>query len=132
MTPAVSSVYAAITPVKNGTLAVAYYEGTKADSNTAQDWYAAMAVVTGADTAHPVVTHRSHVLAKPVHTKDICLDGIVCGLPGFGDDRNLLDYVTVAVGPDGSLWGAFASDGPATGSSSRASTVLIRAAIPKK
>ena len=77
------------------------------------------------------MTHRQHVLAKPVHTKDICLDGILCGVPGFGDDRSLLDYVDVAVGPDGSIWGAFASDGPATDGAGVA-TVLVRAAVPRR
>jgi hypothetical protein len=130
-TPKVSSVYAAIAPLRNGTLAMAYYEGTKGDADEVQSWYATLAVVDGAASAHPRVTHRQHVLAKPVHTKDICLDGILCGAPGFGDNRALLDYVDVAVGPDGSIWGAYASDGPATGGAGVA-TVLIRAGAPRR
>jgi hypothetical protein len=128
-TPRVSSVYAAIAPLRNGTLAMAYYEGMKADANTPQSWYATLAVVSGAATAHPRVVRRQHVLSKPVHTKDICLDGILCGVPGFGDDRSLLDYVDVKVGPDGSVWGAFSSDGPATGGSGVA-VVLARVRHP--
>jgi MYXO-CTERM domain-containing protein len=124
-TPGVSSIYAAIDPVKPGTLVTAYYEGTKADSNTPQDWFATMSVVDGANTSSPTVTHRQHVVAKPVHTKDICLDGLVCGLPGFGDNRNLLDYVDNEVGPDGSMWGVFSSDGPATGETTGDPTVVL-------
>jgi len=129
-TPGVSSVYTAIAATRPGTLALAYYEGTATDSNQAQSWYATMAVVTGANGPHPVVTRRQHVLSKPVHTKDICMDGILCGVPGFGNDRSLLDYVDVAVGPDGSLWGAFSSDGPATGGG-RVSVVLSRVRPPR-
>jgi len=50
-----------------------------------------------------------------VHNADICLDGILCGAPGFGNNRNLLDYIDNTIGPDGHQWGVFASDGPATG-----------------
>jgi len=128
-TPKVSSIYAAIAPTRNGSLAMAYYEGTKADANTPQSWYATLAVVDGADTAHPRVVNRQHVVPEAVHTKDICLDGILCGVPGFGNDRSLLDYVDVAVGPDGSIWGAFSSDGPATGGG-RTAVVLARARRP--
>jgi hypothetical protein len=128
-TPHVSSVYTAIAPLGGGRLALAYYEGTGTDANTPQRWYATVAVVSGAATAHPTVVRRQHVLSQPVHTKDICLDGILCGVPGFGNDRSLLDYVDVAVGPDGSLWGVFSSDGPATGGSGVA-VVLARVRHP--
>ena len=128
-TPGVSSVYTAIAPVKNGALALAYYEGTKDDANTPQNWYATLAIVSGADTRHPTVVRRQHVMAKAVHTKDICLDGILCGVPGFGNDRSLLDYDDVTGGPDGSVWGVFSSDGPATGGSDVA-VVLARVRSP--
>jgi hypothetical protein len=36
-------------------------------------------------------------------------------VPGFGNDRNLLDYIWNAVGPDGTMFAVTASDGPATG-----------------
>jgi hypothetical protein len=42
------------------------------------------------------------------------MDGIACGLPGFGNNRNLLDYIDNSVAPDGSVWAVYASDGPAT------------------
>lgn len=116
-TPHVSDVYGAIAGGARGHLGLVYYEGTGTDSNQAQDWYATMAWITRANTAHPVV-QRTRVIRAPVHTSDICLDGILCGVPGFGDNRNLLDYIDDAVAPDGTLWGVFSSDGPATGGNS--------------
>jgi hypothetical protein len=110
------SVYGAIAGAGRGQLGLVYYEGSKAgsDSNTAQNWYATMAWVTRADTPTPHV-ERQRVVAKPVHNADICLDGILCGAPGFGNNRNLLDYIDNTIGPDGRQWGVFSSDGPATG-----------------
>lgn len=112
-TPRVASVYGAIAGGAAGRLSLVYYEGTKADANQKQDWYAVASWITGADTVHPHVL-RQRMNAKPVHEADICLDGIACGLPGFGANRNLLDYIDNSVAPDGSVWGVFASDGPAT------------------
>jgi hypothetical protein len=124
-TPKVASVYGAIAGGAKGTLSLVYYEGTKTDPNVAQSWYATMARITGADTAKPKV-QRVRAVAQPVHTKDICLDGIVCGLPGFGDNRDLLDYIDNAVGPDGSAWAVVASDGPATKDADGVSVILLR------
>jgi hypothetical protein len=125
-TPGKASVYAAIAGGAKGTLAMNYYEGTGTDPNVAQNWYATMVNITAADTAKPKVT-RTRVLAKPVHTKDICLDGILCGIPGFGDNRDLLDYIDVAIAPDGSAIAVFASDGPASAdASSGTSTIVVR------
>jgi hypothetical protein len=76
-----------------------------------------MARITAADTATPQVT-RTRPIAAPIHLQDICFDGIVCGVPGFGDDRNLLDYIWVGVDPSGKAYGIFSSDGPATGGQS--------------
>ena len=125
-----ASVYGAIAGGAPGQLGLVYYEGTKTDANTPQNWYATMAWVTRANTATPHIA-RKRVVAKPVHNADICLDGILCGAPGFGNNRNLLDYIDNTIGADGHQWAVFASDGPATGvadsSSSRVpvSVVLI-------
>ena len=113
-TPGVASVYGAIAGGAAGRLGLVYYEGTKKDSNTAQNWYATMAWVTRANTPTPHIV-RKRVVAKPVHNSDICLDGILCGAPGFGNNRNLLDYIDNTIGRDGRQWGVFSSDGPATG-----------------
>lgn len=123
-TPHVASVYGAIAGGAKGTLSLVYLEGSKSDPNVAQNWYATMARITGADTAKPAV-QRVRAIAQPIHTKDICLDGIVCGLPGFGDDRNLLDYIDNAVGPDGMAWAVVASDGPATGSAGNGDPAVV-------
>jgi hypothetical protein len=122
-TPKVASVYGAIAGGAKGTLSLVYLEGSKTDPNVAQNWYATMSRITGADTAKPAV-QRVRAVAKPIHTQDICLDGIVCGLPGFGDNRDLLDYIDNAVGPDGMAYAVVASDGPATGDG--VSVVLLR------
>jgi hypothetical protein len=113
-TPGRTSVYGAIAAGARGQLGLVYYEGTGTDSNTAQNWYATMAWVMRADTTRPHV-ERKRVVAKPVHNSDICLDGILCGAPGFGNNRNLLDYIDNTIGPDGRQWAVFSSDGPATG-----------------
>jgi hypothetical protein len=127
-TPGHASVYGAIAGGAPGQLGLVYYEGTKSDANTAQNWYATMAWVTRANTATPHIA-RKRVIAKPVHNADICLDGILCGAPGFGNNRNLLDYIDNTIGPDGHQWAVFASDGPATGvadsSSSRAPVSVL-------
>lgn len=113
-TPGRASVYGAIAGGARGNLGLVYYQGTGTDANDEQDWYATMAAVTHADSAHPRIV-RTRVVPKPVHTADICLDGILCGVPGFGSNRNLLDYIDNTIGPDGTQWGVFSSDGPATG-----------------
>jgi hypothetical protein len=113
-TPGRASVYGAIAGGSRGDLGLVYYEGTGKDAGTAQNWYATMAWVTRADTVRPHIA-RKRVVAKPVHNADICLDGILCGAPGFGNNRNLLDYIDNTVGPDGRMWAVYASDGPATG-----------------
>jgi hypothetical protein len=43
------------------------------------------------------------------------MSGILCGLPGFGNDRTLLDYIWDAIAPDGRAFAVVASNGPATG-----------------
>ena len=113
-TPGKASVYGAIAGGARGQVGLVYYEGTGTDSNNPQNWYATMAWISRADSARPHVERR-RVVAKPVHNADICLDGILCGFPGFGNNRNLLDYIDNTIGPDGHQWAVFASDGPATG-----------------
>jgi hypothetical protein len=123
-TPKVASVYGAIAGGAKGTLSLIYLEGSKTDPNVAQNWYATMSRITKADTGKPVV-QRVRAIAKPIHTEDICLDGIVCGLPGFGENRHLLDYIDNAIGPDGSAYGVIASDGPAAGRGDRDPAVVL-------
>jgi hypothetical protein len=118
------NVYGSIAAGSPGTLAMVYLRGLKDDSSQQQPWYAEFASITLANTAHPHVL-RTRPVAKPIHTKDICFDGIVCGLPGFGDNRDLLDYIWNAITPDGRAMGVYASDGPASGEGG-VSVIFIR------
>jgi len=108
-----SNVYGSIAAGKPGVLSLIYLRGTKRDPSKPQAWYAEMARVSHASTARPRLI-RDRPMAKPMHLKDICFDGIVCGAPGFGTDRNLLDYIWNAVDSHGRAYGVFSSDGPAT------------------
>jgi len=120
------TVYGAIASGSPGTLGLVDLHGTKPDPNQHQSWFAEVARVTHANTPNPVV-RRTRALSKPVHTADICMSGILCGIPGFGDNRNLLDYIWDSVSPSGALFAVVASDGPATGSDGRrVDVVLIR------
>lgn len=119
-----SNVYGSIASGAPGTLSLVYLHGTNADPSKDQMWYATMARISAADTAKPkVYTVRAN--PKPVHTKDICFDGILCGTPGFGSNRDLLDYIWNAVGPDGTAYAVVASDGPATGDADGHVSVLL-------
>ena len=118
------NVYGSIAAGNPGTLAMVYLRGTKEDSSQEQPWYAEFARVTKADTPHPVV-RRTRPIAEPIHTKDICFDGLVCGLPGFGNNRDLLDYIWNVVTPGGKALGVYASDGPASGGGG-VSVIFIR------
>jgi hypothetical protein len=89
-----------------------------------------MARITNASTPTPTVkTWRP--IKKPIHTKDICVDGIVCGLPGFGENRDLLDYIWNAVSPSGRAFAVIASDGPAS-KGGGVSAILIRQTTGKR
>ena len=120
-------VYGAIAAGRPGTLGFVGLQGTKSDPNVKQDWYATVGRIEAAGTDHPRVS-LSRPIAKPIHTEDICMAGIACGLPGFGNNRNLLDYIWDAVSPSGDLFAVVASDGPATGNdgSGNPDVVLIR------
>jgi hypothetical protein len=109
-----ANVYGSIAGGAPGVLSLVYLRGSDEDPSTAQNWYVEMARITGADTPFPSV-FRTRPIAAPIHTQDICFSGILCGAPGFGNNRDLLDYIWNAVGPDGRAWAVVASDGPATG-----------------
>jgi hypothetical protein len=109
-----ANVYGSIAAGSPGVLSLVYLRGTTEDPNEPQQWFAEMARVTAADTAAPKVG-RVRTTKKPIHTRDICFDGILCGLPGFGNDRNLLDFIWNEVTPDGRAFAAISSDGPETG-----------------
>lgn len=120
-----TNVYGSIAAGSPGTLAMAYIRGSNSDPSTAQNWYAEFARITHANTTHPSV-RRTRISQSPIHTEDICFSGILCGAPGFGNNRDLLDYIWNAIAPDGTAFAVYASDGPATGSGSAVNVLLIR------
>ncbi|HEV8361379.1 MAG TPA: sialidase family protein [Candidatus Thermoplasmatota archaeon] len=83
----------------SGELRVVWYE---ADANVTAPkadapWFAHAARITGADTDAPAVAAQ-RVTPEPVHEGNICAKGPACGQ---GEDRRLLDYPWIVVGPDG-------------------------------
>jgi hypothetical protein len=123
------NVYGAISAGSPGVLAAVYLHGTQPDPNQQQNWYAEVERITGANTAEPQVV-RARPIGQPIHTHDICMSGILCGVPGFGNDRNLLDYIWNAVSPDGREFAVVASDGPATGNGPVSVVVLRQVSGP--
>jgi hypothetical protein len=124
--PGATNVYGSIAGGAPGVLSLVTLRGSNANPATAQSWFVDMSRVTAANTPHPKV-QVVRALPQAIHSKDICFSGILCGLPGFGNDRNLLDYIWNAVGPDGTAHAVVASDGPATGSNgNRVDVVYLR------
>ncbi|MHB8511721.1 MAG: hypothetical protein ACYDCC_06025 [Actinomycetota bacterium] len=113
-----SNVYGAIAAGTPGTLSLFYLHGTDSNPSTnPQDWYPKLAMVRNANTSHPSLTLAPHLTTKPVHQADICFQGLNCSAPSQagGGNRNLLDYISNAIGPDGRTFAVTASDGPASG-----------------
>ena len=124
--PGATNIYGAIAAGSPGVLSLVTLRGSTPDPSQPQNWYAEMSRVTRADTARPVVTW-TRPLGQAVHTADVCFSGILCGAPGFGSNRALLDYIWTAIGPDGSAHAVVASDGPATGAGgSRVDVLYLR------
>jgi len=73
----------------------------------AKPWYPYMAVVTGADTAHPAM-QQSRVGVNPMHIGDICLRGTIC--VASNGNRNLADFISVDIAPNGAAMMTWCSD----------------------
>lgn len=69
------------------------------------DWHVGFARVAGAGTDAPA-TATARVTTEPVHRGNICAKGPACGP---GEDRRLLDYPWMDVGPTGAVHLVFAS-----------------------
>jgi hypothetical protein len=123
--PGAANVFGSIAAGAPGTLSMVYLRGSLADPALSQNWYVEMARVTAANTPRPRV-QRTRPVTKAIHTKDICFYGILCGFPGFGNNRDLLDYIWNAVGPDGKAFAVVASDGPATGGGTDVNVIVLR------
>jgi hypothetical protein len=120
-----ANVFGSIAGGSKGMLSLVYLRGTKTDPSQPQNWYVEMERIANANTARPSIT-RTRPIAKAMHTKDICFDGIVCGLPGFGENRDLLDYIWNAVDSRGNAFAVIASDGPASGRAKGVSVIVLR------
>jgi len=79
---------------------------SQADSNKV--WYPFMAIVQNANTATPTI-QQAQVGMSPNHLSDVCLQGTVGCIQNLGN-RNMADFISVDVGPDGALQGTWASD----------------------
>jgi hypothetical protein len=90
-----------------GQVAVGYYQGTKPDHHaTGNDYQFVIDESFNAVSAQPTFTRT---VLKPLkgatpHPDGICTDGILCGTPASsGGNRNLADFESIAVDPNGHL-----------------------------
>lgn len=104
-----STVFAAMVSGTKGRIAFAYLgtNGTDAGPDKAPDtadWNVYMGLSLDADAASPtIVTVRANPTSDPVQRGSICMT-----LPCRHDDRNLLDFIGMAMGPDGRAWVSYA------------------------
>src|SRR5437764_4737713 len=68
-----------------------------------------MSAVTNADTAHPTFS-QARVGRSPMHVGDICLQGTLCAATFPFGNRNMADFISIAIGPDGALTATYAAD----------------------
>ena len=72
-------------------------------------WYPYMAVVTAADSTHPVM-QQSRVGVNPMHIGDICLEGTLCLATVPSGNRNLADFISIDIAPNGAAMMTWCSD----------------------
>ncbi len=102
-----AQIYATGAAGAKGVLDVAWYGTDAANADDpAAVWNVHFAQVRGADTANPTI-ERGIVSPNPIHTGDICLNGLLCIT---GGDRSLLDFFELAIGPDGLAQIAYADN----------------------
>ncbi|MDX6286997.1 MAG: hypothetical protein QOG53_2482 [Frankiales bacterium] len=77
--------------------------------NDAKKWWPYMAVTTNGDTPSPTI-QQQRVGRAPMNIGDICLQGTLCGVSVPAGNRNMADFISVDIAPDGSLVGTYASD----------------------
>lgn len=104
-----AQIYATGDAGDEGILDIAWYGHTGtggADAPTAK-WDIYFAQVRGATTANPTITRAKVAPGDPIHTGDICLNGLLCI---FGGDRSLADFFELQIGKDGFAQIAYADD----------------------
>ncbi|MFL6240977.1 MAG: hypothetical protein ACJ735_15965 [Actinomycetes bacterium] len=77
--------------------------------NPAKKWHLFMSAVTDADTASPKF-HEARAGRAPMHIGDICLQGTTCAATLPPGNRNMADFISVDIGPDGAMTATYAAD----------------------
>ncbi len=78
------------------------------DSGTKRQWHPFMAVTTDGLDAHPTF-QQQQVGIGPNHINDMCLQGTVGCIKNVGN-RNMADFISTDIGPDGALQMTWAND----------------------
>ena len=102
-----------------GVLDIAWYgeTGPAGPDGATDSWDIYFAQVRGATSSTPSITRAKVAPADPIHTGDICLNGLLCVL---GGDRSLLDFMELQIGKDGLAQIAYADNaGTFTGTKGR-------------
>ncbi len=103
-----STVFTSLVAGSDGRIAYAYLGNTQNtqgpdDAGPTTQWNAYLGVSLDADVPSPTFTSvRVNPANDPVQRGSICMT-----LPCQNDDRNLLDFIDVAMGPDGRIWAAY-------------------------
>jgi hypothetical protein len=83
--------------LRSGSVAVGWFgTSTSGDPNNGKNQWRYFAA-TSLDGGHTF--DYATVTPNVIHYGDICTDGLFCGLPGFGSNRNLLDFSSMTVNP---------------------------------
>ncbi|MDQ6747090.1 MAG: hypothetical protein M3010_03155 [Candidatus Dormibacteraeota bacterium] len=77
-------------------------------ANPAKLWHPFMAVTTNGDTSTPTF-QQTRVGLGPNHISDMCLSGTVGCITSVGN-RNMADFISVDIGPDGAAQMTWAND----------------------
>jgi hypothetical protein len=78
------------------------------DSSNPRQWHAFMGLTTNGLDAHPTF-QQQRVGIGPNHINDMCLQGTVGCIQNVGN-RNMADFISCDIGPDGALQAVWAND----------------------
>ncbi|HXA27268.1 MAG TPA: LPXTG cell wall anchor domain-containing protein [Candidatus Angelobacter sp.] len=78
------------------------------DASNPREWHPFMAITTNALDAHPTF-EQQQVGTGPNHINDMCLQGTVGCIQNVGN-RNMADFISADIGPDGALQAVWAND----------------------
>jgi hypothetical protein len=77
--------------------------------NPNKQWWPFVSITTDATSAHPHF-QQVRVGLNPNHLSDICLRGLTCSVTVPPGNRNMADFNSIDIGPDGSAQATWASD----------------------